>query len=353
MIISPVKWTEEGLEIIDQTALPAELARKTCKTAEEVAQSIKKLEVRGAPAIGIAAAYGLVLRMRQCEECELGEYLQILRKVSELLRSTRPTAVNLFWALDRMERAAIKHADRPTPRITDYLLKEAMAIHREDVEMNVRMGVFGADLLPDGSSVLTHCNAGALATGGHGTALGVIRSAIAQKKKIRVWVDETRPVLQGSRITAWELMQDDIPCALICDNMAGFLMQQGKVDVVITGADRIAANGDVANKIGTYSIASLARMHGIPFYVAAPTSTIDVTTASKDQIIIESRNAEEMKLFNGKQIAPKDVEVYNPSFDLTPHQFVTAIITDKGVIHPPFKTNIEKIFGSPSDKEEQ
>ena len=344
-MITPLAWTDEGLSLLDQTRLPGEVTHRLCTTHQDVVDAIRTMQVRGAPAIGIAAAYGVVLAVWKRTPGELGSYLAELRQASEMLRSTRPTAVNLFWALDRMEREALRQSERGPERITEYLLKEARAIHQEDVEMNRAMGLAGAPLVPESANILTHCNAGALATGGHGTALGVIRSAVAQRKKIHVWVDETRPLLQGARLTAWELTQDRIPCTLITDSMAASLFAAGRVDLVITGADRVAANGDIANKIGTFNLAVLAHHFGVPFYVAAPASTVDLETKCGADIVIEQRSEEELRTFAGQVVAPPKVAVYNPAFDVTPARYLTALITDRGVIHPPFGPNLQGTFG--------
>ena len=344
-MIEAILWTDEGLRLLDQTLLPNEVSYRMCTTVQDVADAINTMQVRGAPAIGITVAYGVVLAVKNNNYNDLGPFLADLRGASQLLRSTRPTAVNLAWALDRMEAEALRQAERGPERIIEYLLKEAKAIHEEDVAMNRRMGEFGAKLVPDGAHILTHCNAGALATGGHGTALGVIRSAFSQKKSIHVWVDETRPLLQGARLTAWELMESRIPATLICDNQAAFYMGKKRVDMVIVGADRIAANGDVANKIGTYSLAVLAHHHGIPFYVAAPSSTIDLETAIGDDIPIEQRDIAEVAGFGGCNVAPRDVDISNPAFDVTPARYITAIITDKGLVYPPYPMSLLETFG--------
>ncbi len=332
MLPPALRWEDDMLQILDQRRLPWEVKYVLCRDHEEVAFAIKNMVVRGAPAIGIAAAYGVVLGVKNLSLSKLDEIIETLSR-------TRPTAVNLFWALERMKRRA---------RLSSSwreLLEEARAIHDEDIKANEAMGLYGAELVPEKASVLTHCNAGALATGGFGTALGVIRMAIRQGKSVKVFADETRPVLQGARLTTWELMMDGIDVTLITDNMAGYLMSKGEIDLVIVGADRIAANGDVANKIGTYSIAVLAKYHNIPFYVAAPTSTIDLGVSSGKDIPIEERNPEEVKEINGVKIAPDGVKVRNPAFDVTPNQLVSAIITEKGVIRPPFEKEIPKILG--------
>ncbi|MCS7254208.1 MAG: S-methyl-5-thioribose-1-phosphate isomerase [Armatimonadota bacterium] len=343
--LSPFEWLGDALRIIDQTALPLEERYIVCRTAEDVADAIKSMKVRGAPAIGCVAAFGMVLAAKtalakiRCRH----EMFDELMRAKETLASTRPTAVNLFWALDRMTKVVTRCGTNLDELISE-LESEAIAIAREDVEANMRMGMYGASLIPERANILTHCNAGALATAGYGTALGVIRAAHEQGKKVHVWVDETRPFLQGARLTAWELQRDGIPFTLISDNVAGMLMRSKMVDLVIVGADRIAANGDVANKIGTYSLAVLARHHGIPFYVAAPTSTIDLSCHSGDEIPIEQRDGEEVRTILGARIVPADVPAFNPAFDVTPHELVEAIITERGIIKPPFEEGLKNIL---------
>jgi methylthioribose-1-phosphate isomerase len=330
-----VAWHGDHVRLLDQRRLPEELVYLDCNDYAEVADAIRTLAVRGAPAIGIAAAMGLALGAKTLPAGSADEVQSGLLKIADELAATRPTAVNLFWALDRMKRVAADHRHLNHVALARRLTEEAQAILEEDIAMNRAMGAIGATLIHDGDTVLTHCNAGALATGGYGTALGVIRAAWSSGKRIRVVADETRPVLQGARLTAWELMQDGIPVTLITDNMAGALMRQGRIQACIVGADRIAANGDVANKIGTYSVAVLARHHGLPFYVAAPTSTLDLSLNSGADIPIESRNAREVTHVNGRAvIAPAGVEVDNPAFDVTPAELVTAIITEKGAFRP-------------------
>lgn len=323
------------MRLIDQTRLPAELVYVDCRTPEEVAHAIRTMQIRGAPAIGCAAAFGLALCARR-SNAPTGEALvRELAGCADVIAATRPTAVNLFWALERVMAVARRMQSEKPCAIADAVIEEAQRILREDIDANRRLGEYGAELLERGSCVLTHCNAGALATGGYGTALGVIRSAHAQGKIVRVYVDETRPLLQGARLTAWELLQEDIPAVLITDSMAGFLMQQGKVNAAIVGADRIARNGDVANKIGTYSLAVIAREHNVPFYVAAPLSTVDSSCETGAAIPIEQRSSDEVTEFAGKRIAPMGIEVCNPAFDVTPAHLVTAIVTEAGVIHKP------------------
>ncbi len=333
--INTLQWTNDALEMLDQRDLPARVAYLRYDSAAAVADGIKTMVVRGAPAIGCAAAYGVALEALRLRPESRETFLAGIAQGIAVLADSRPTAVNLFWALNRM-RAKLDTLRAATSSAIAYaLLIEAHAITAEDVRLNRAMGMHGSALLRDNMRVLTHCNAGALATAGHGTALGVIRSAVEAGKRIHVIADETRPFLQGARLTAWELMQDDIPVTLIADNAAGLLMRRGEIDAVIVGADRVAANGDVANKIGTYSVAVLARRHGIPFYVAAPLSTIDTATATGDDILIEERDASEITGYGGTQWAPVGVAVRNPVFDVTPAELVTALITECGVVFAP------------------
>jgi len=335
-MIKTLEWTDEGVRFIDQRKLPTEETYVTCHDYEEVAEAIRNMTVRGAPAIGVAAAMGVALGVRDAEAGHVSELRRSFDEICETLASTRPTAVNLFWAIQRMKDKFESLSEEPVDRIRQEMIAEAQRMYLEDIAANEAMGQHGATLLPSSGGVLTHCNAGALATCGYGTALGVIRAAVEQGKKLHVFADETRPFLQGSRLTAWELMQDKIPTTLISDNMAGAMMKQGKIGAVIVGADRIAANGDVANKIGTYTVAVLAKAHGIPFYVAAPFSTVDLETPDGDHIPIEQRSAREVTHMGGKQIAPDGVKVENPAFDVTPNQYVTAIITERGVAKAPY-----------------
>jgi len=337
--IETLRWiggVDGYLELIDQTRLPTELVTIECRDVETVWEAIKMLRVRGAPAIGIAAAYGVVVGLQSPAGHNADAFDARLSEVTDYLAKSRPTAVNLFWALDRMNRAARRlQQEKPTTsEVLKGLLEEAQAIHNEDRQMCHAIGRFGAELMSDGAGVLTHCNAGGLATSEYGTALSVFFTAQDQGKRLHVFVDETRPLLQGSRLTAWELTQRGIDATLICDSMAAQVMREGRVQAVVTGADRIAANGDAANKIGTYSVAVLAKAHGIPFYVAAPSSTFDLSIASGSEIPIEERAAEEITNGFGKPTAPEGIGVYNPAFDVTPAEYIRAIITERGVIEP-------------------
>jgi len=341
-MLTPICYREGTVELIDQTQLPHKLVTLALTDYRELAEAIRTMKIRGAPAIGIATAYGVVLGVQELEDgAELGSRFE---EIIETLKATRPTAVNLFWALDRMTRVFHAHRKAELPILKQRLLEEAKRIHGEDIKANQQIGRYGTELLPSNATILTHCNAGALATGGYGTALGVVRAAREAGKLNKVFVDETRPRLQGARLTAWELKQDGIPFELITDSMAGSLMAGGEVDAVIVGADRIAANGDTANKIGTYSLAVLARHHGIPFYIAAPVSTIDGSIADGNQIPIEERDREEVTQIEGAQIAPTDIQVRNSAFDVTPAKLITAIITEKGVLKPPYIEEIEHVL---------
>ena len=324
-----IRWEDSALYLLDQTRLPAAEDWLRYTDYRQVAKAIQTMVVRGAPAIGITAAYAMVLAAQE-NACK-GDFPATMSRAKAVLAASRPTAVNLFWALDRMEKLWLS-VGPDLPRLE----AEARAIHREDVQMNETMGKAGAELVPQGARILTHCNAGALATGGYGTALGVIRAAHAQGKVSMVYADETRPLLQGARLTAYELVRDRIPVTLICDDMAGYLMAQGKVDLVVVGCDRMAANGDFANKIGTYSLAVLAKYHGIPFYTALPSSTIDRSIPNGGHIPVEQRGGEEVTGFAGVPTGPVDVQTWNPAFDVTPHELLTAVITERGVLRPPF-----------------
>lgn len=338
--MKPVYFEDNALKLIDQTRLPQEEIIHSYTDYRDIAQAIVDMIVRGAPAIGVTAAYGIYFGAEEFKHLDSPAFLNEMATVCQVMRATRPTAVNLFWATDRMEKVIQDHSSQSPEAITALLKAEADAICEEDIQMCRRMGAYGAELIHRKDTILTHCNAGALATADYGTALGVVRAAQEAGKEIHVYADETRPFLQGARLTAYELHKDGIPVTLITDNMAGWMMKQGKIDCVIVGADRIARNGDVANKIGTYSVSILAKEHGIPFYVAAPTSTIDFEMWSGDSIVIEERDKSEVTQIGGQQIAPEGIAVENPAFDVTPHQNITAIITEKGVIYPPYDLTI-------------
>jgi methylthioribose-1-phosphate isomerase len=332
--------------MIDQRKLPTQEVYVRCKTPTEVARAIKTMVIRGAPAIGVAAAMGIAIGMRGSKATGTQKFAAEFQKTCDLLGSTRPTAVNLFWAIERMKRAfqAAAQAGESVDQIKDRLDREAQVIHDEDLASCRAMGAFGAGVVPAEARILTHCNAGALATAGYGTALGVIRGAVEAGKRVAVFADETRPFLQGARLTAWELMRDGIETTVITDNMAGALMRQGRVNFVVVGADRIAANGDTANKIGTYGVAVLAREHDIPFYVAAPLSTIDLKTPDGSHIPIEERSAKEVTHVAGSQLAPAGALVWNPAFDVTPHRFIAGIITERGIFRPPYIESLASAF---------
>lgn len=343
-MIKTLEWTEAGVRFIDQTRLPTEEIYVTCGDYREVANAIRDMIVRGAPAIGVAAAMGIALGVRDSQAESHSELRPELDLICDTLAKTRPTAVNLFWGIRRMRERFDAVANESVAVIKQTLIDEAQQMYLADIAACEAMGRNGAVLMPSSGGVLTHCNAGALATcGGYGTALGVIRAAVEAGKKIHVFADETRPFLQGSRLTAWELTKDGIPTTVISDNMAGAMMKQGKISAVVVGADRIAANGDVANKIGTYTVAVLAREHGIPFYVAAPWSTVDLATPDGDHIPIEQRSTREVTHFAGKQIAPDGVTVENPAFDVTPHRYVAAIITERGIAKAPYSEALRKL----------
>ena len=335
-MIHPVRWGGDRLVLLDQRRLPAEEAERECQTWPEVAEAIRSMVVRGAPAIGVTAAFGVALAALESRARDFEGLLPYVEAAIKGLAATRPTAVNLFWALERMRRCCLAHRGLPLETVKAGLLQEAQAVLDEDVAANRAMGSHGAALVPDGARILTHCNAGALATAGYGTALGVVRAAHARGRVGLVWVGETRPVLQGARLTAWECVKEGIPHRVISDVAAAAVMARGLVDLVVTGADRIAANGDTANKIGTYGLAVLARHHGIPFYVAAPFSTIDRTLPSGDLIPIEERDAAEIRGHAGRLTVPADSPVFNPAFDVTPAALITAIITEGGVVRPPY-----------------
>ncbi len=341
MTVRPIEWAGDALLLLDQRRLPAEESMVRCGGPAEVAEAIRAMVVRGAPAIGVSAAFGLVLSV-DAAASPGRPWKEAFAAAAAALAATRPTAVNLFWAIDRMRRVAAGLSDDPGGARA-LLEREAIAIFEEDVAANRRMGEHGAPLIADGASVLTHCNAGALATAGYGTALGVVRAAVAAGKRVHVYVDETRPFLQGARLTAWELMKDGIPCTLIADSMSAKLMREGRIQAAVVGADRIARNGDVANKIGTYAVAVLCRVHRIPFHVAAPCSTFDRKIRSGRQIPIEERDPREVTHVMGIRLAPEGVAVYNPSFDVTPARYVTSIVTEIGVLRPPLAAAIRDL----------
>jgi len=338
-----IEWKNNMVVMIDQRLLPNEEVYRTYMDFLDVAEAIREMVIRGAPAIGVAAAMGIALGAIDVKSKERKEFVKQFNHICNVMAHTRPTAVNLFWAIDRMKRIVKENPKLGADELKERLVEEAKRIYEEDIEINRQMGRHGSKLIKNRATVLTHCNAGALATAGYGTALGVIRAAIEEGKKIKVFADETRPFLQGSRLTAWELMKDGIDTTLITDNMSGYMMKKGLIDAVIVGADRIAANGDVANKIGTYSVAVLAKEHKIPFYVAAPISTIDLKIKSGDSIPIEERDIREVTHIKDIPIAPNAVKVKNPAFDVTPNRFVTAIITEKGIVRKPFGKNLSRL----------
>ncbi len=342
-MIQTLEWTDQGVRFLDQTKLPTEETYVNCTTYQEVADVIRNMVVRGAPAIGVAAAMGIALGVKNSGAETAAALRPELGEICAVIGTTRPTAVNLFWAISRMQQKFETLAGLKVSQIKQSLIEEAQRMHAEDIAINQAMGQHGAMLMPDRGGVLTHCNAGALATCGYGTALGVIRAAIEHGKKIHVYADETRPFLQGSRLTAWELTKDSIPTTVISDNMAGAIMKQGKIGAVIVGADRVAANGDVANKIGTYTVAVLAKEHGIPFYVAAPISTIDLETPDGSKIPIEQRNPVEVTHIAGKAITPAGVLIENPAFDVTPAKYVTAIVTERGIARSPYAQSLSTL----------
>jgi methylthioribose-1-phosphate isomerase len=345
-MLPTIEWQSDAVVMIDQRKLPGQEIYLRCSTPAEVARAIKTMVIRGAPAIGVAAAMGIALAAKRSRAAGTRQYAVEFNKVCDLMAATRPTAVNLFWAIDRMKRsfAAGVQAGESVAELAARLEREAAAIHDEDVQSCRDMGRFGADVVPAAARVLTHCNAGALATAGYGTALGVIRAAAEQGKIAKVYADETRPFLQGARLTAWELVRDHVPTTVITESMAGPLMQRGGIDVVIVGADRIAANGDVANKVGTYTVATMAHAHGVPFYVAAPLSTIDLATPDGDHIPIEQRAAREVTHLGPARLVPEGADVWNPAFDVTPARLVAGIITEKGIARPPFASSLRDLF---------
>ena len=345
-MLPTIEWQGDTIVMVDQRKLPAQEIYLRCRTAQEVAKAIRTMVIRGAPAIGVAAAMGLALGMKKSTAKGTKQFAVEFQKTCDMMASTRPTAVNLFWAIERMKRAfsAGALAGESPEELADRLEKEARAIHDEDVANCRTMGAFGAALVPDGARILTHCNAGALATAGYGSALGVIRAAVEQGKKVAVFADETRPFLQGARLTAWELVRDGISTTVITESMAGPLMRAGEVDIVVVGADRIAANGDTANKIGTYTVGVLAHEHKIPFYVAAPLSTIDLATPDGDHIPIEERDQREVSHLGASRLTPEGAKIRNPAFDVTPHRYITGIITERGVFKPPYADSLKRAF---------
>jgi methylthioribose-1-phosphate isomerase len=345
MSFRTIEWRDDAVIMIDQTRLPGEEIYNTYSDFKSVAEAIKGMIIRGAPAIGVAAAMGVALGAREIIADAHDSFFRQLENVCDVLARTRPTAVNLFWGIERMKRVAEENRDKSLDKIREILKKEAIKIEQEDLTICRNIGKWGATLIPEGATVLTHCNAGGLATAGYGTALGVIRAAHEAGKKIQVFADETRPWLQGARLTAWELMKDDIPVTLITDNMAGFFMSKGEITCCVVGADRIAANGDTANKIGTYSVAVLAKENNIPFYVAAPVSTLDLTLTDGSKIPIEERTSSEVTHIKGIAIAPEGVKVRNPAFDVTPARFITAIITENGIVKDDYRAGLRKVSG--------
>lgn len=352
-MLPTIAWEDDAIVMIDQRKLPGQEVYVRCRTAPEVAKAIKTMVIRGAPAIGVAAAMGLAIGMGRSKATGTQKFTAEFTKLCQLMAATRPTAVNLFWAIERMKRALSEglFAGESTGQLTARLEAAARRIHDDDIACCRTMGQHGAALVPDkpdGARILTHCNAGALATAGYGTALGVIRAAVEQGKRVSVYADETRPFHQGSRLTAWELMRDGIDTTVITESMAGPLMRSGQIDMIVVGADRVAANGDVANKIGTYTVAVLAHEHGIPFYVAAPCSTIDLETPDGDRIPIEQRHAKEITHMGPSRLAPEGAKVWNPAFDITPHRYIAGIITERGVLRPPFADSLAACAGTPA-----
>jgi methylthioribose-1-phosphate isomerase len=348
MKFKTIEWKGDRVRMLDQRRLPQEVRYLECRSASSVAEAIRTMAIRGAPAIGVAAAMGIALAASKSRSSNPRVFTNATKKVCQEMRETRPTAVNLFWAVDRMEKILKQVESDGVEETKKRLVREALQILEADIEVNRSIGMYGKKLIKEGDGVLTHCNAGALATGGYGTALGVIYAARDEGKQFQVFVDETRPMLQGCRLTAWELVQEKIPATLITDNMAGVLMKKGLVNLVVVGADRIAGNGDTANKIGTYGLAVLSKSHGIPFYVAAPASTLDLSLGSGEEIPIEERNVEEVTHFCGIPIAPKGMKAFNPAFDVTPHSLIHGIITEKGIIRKPFHKNLRKKFATPN-----
>jgi methylthioribose-1-phosphate isomerase len=343
MKFKTIEWKGDRIGILDQRRLPQEVRYLDCRDVSSVGKAIRTMAIRGAPAIGVAAAMGIALASKKMKSHRPGVFHKSIGKVCQQMRQTRPTAVNLFWAIDRMEKILDQINSNSVNEIKSKLEEEALRIYEEDIEVNRKIGENGKGLIHDGDGVLTHCNAGALATAGYGTALGVILAAWTEGKRFLVFVDETRPLLQGARLTAWELAQEKIPVTVLTDNMAGWLMRKGEINLVLVGADRIAQNGDTANKIGTYTLAILSKWHGIPFYIAAPTSTLDTSLISGKDIPIEERAPEEVTHFRGKRITPKGIDVFNPAFDVTPHSLIQGIITEKGIIRKPFWKKLRRV----------
>jgi len=343
MKFKTIEWKGNYIRLLDQRRLPGEVRYLKCRDASSVARAIRTMAIRGAPAIGVVAAMGVALAAKKIRPCQPRAFRMAMDRVCELLGRTRPTAVNLFWAIHRMKQVLDEASSSSLGEMRARLEAEALQIYEEDIEINRKIGEYGKILIKDRFGVLTHCNAGALATAGYGTALGVIYAAWSEGKKFKVFADETRPMLQGARLTAWELVQEKIPVTVITDNMAGWLMKRGRISLIVVGADRIARNGDVANKIGTYPLAILAKFHRVPFYVAAPTSTLDLTIASGGDIPIEERSPEEVTHFRGKRIAAKKVSAFNPAFDVTPHTLIEGIITEKGIIRKPYERNLKNV----------
>ena len=343
-MLPTIDLQDDAIIMVDQRKLPAQELYVRCRTAPEVAKAIRTMVIRGAPAIGVAAAYGIALGMKRSSAKGTRQFAVDFQKTCDLMAATRPTAVNLFWAIDRMKRTFAEgaQAGESPDELVARLEREAKAIHDEDVANCRAMGAHGAQIVPDGARVLTHCNAGALATAGYGSALGVIRAAVEQGKRIAVFADETRPFLQGARLTAWELVRDGINTTVITESMAGPLMRAGEIDLVVVGADRIAANGDTANKIGTYTVAVMAKEHNLPFYVAAPLSTIDLSTPDGDHIPIEERDQREVSHLGASQLTPAGAHIRNPAFDITSHRYITGIITERGILHPPYSESLKQ-----------
>jgi methylthioribose-1-phosphate isomerase len=343
-MLTPIEWTDDGVVMLDQLQLPTREVRVTLTTYEQVADAIRRMVIRGAPAIGVAAAMGIALGIKTSEAKDLPALEKELDHICDLMAKTRPTAVNLFWAIQQMRQTfAANAAGGDIARVKRALVEEAKRIHADDIARCQAIGRHGAALVPAEAQVMTQCNAGALATGGYGTVLGVVRAAVAEGKNVRVLAPETRPYLQGARLTTWELQKDGIPTTLITDNMVGHILKTEKVDCVIVGADRIAANGDTANKIGTYTMGVMAREHGVPFYVAAPFSSIDLSLPSGDQIPIEERSSEEVVRIGDTRIAPEDIPARHPAFDVTPARLITAIITERGIAHPPYENTLKRL----------